>query len=238
MKLLLYGKYASDIKELAKSTGFEVVDKNPDVIITYGGDGTLLSAERNYPGIPKLPIRNSKVCVKCINHDEKTILTHLKNGQLELKNHEKIEANFLGETILAINDIVIRNKEAIHAIRFEILNADAKINGKLIIGDGIVVATPFGSTGYFNSITRKTFKEGFGLGFNNSTEEIESVIFKDSDNFVFKLLRGHTSLSFDNGHSVYLIPEGESVQFSLSDKKAQIYELDSLRCTDCKRTLR
>ena len=238
MQALLYGKFANEIGELVNSLGFEIVKQNPDVIICYGGDGTLLSAERNFPGLPKLPIRNSKVCIKCLNHDEKTILTKLREGKLKLKEYGKIEGNFLGETILAINDIVIRNKEPIHAIRFEVLKQGLAINGQLIIGDGIVVSTPFGSTGYFKSITRKTFGKDFGLAFNNPTEPIEPVFFDQKDKFIFKLIRGLTNLSFDNGHSIYTIPEGEEVLFHLSEKCAQIYELESLRCPDCKRTLR
>ncbi len=238
MRVLLYGKFAKDIEGLVKSSGFEIVQDNPDVIITYGGDGTLLSAERNHPGIPKLPIRNSKVCIKCPNHDEKTLLEKLKTGELQLEQHPKLEASFTGETVYAINDIVIRNKEAIHAIRFEIFNPKLEINEKLIIGDGIVAATTFGSSAYFKSITRKTFDKGFALAFNNPTEPLEPIFFDEKDSFKFKLLRGLASLTYDNGHSISQVPEGDEVTFKISNKKAQIYKLDSLRCTDCKRTLR
>lgn len=238
MKVLLYGKFASDIKTLVENTGFDIVTEDPDVIICYGGDGTLLSAERNFPSIPKLPIRNSKVCIKCLNHDEKKLLEKLKTGKLKLKQHLKIEASFSGETVMAINDIVIRNKEAIHAIRFEILNTNLEINGRLIIGDGIVVSTPFGSTGYFKSITRKTFKNGFAIAFNNCTDDIKPVFFSEKDKFKFKLIRGLASLTFDNGHSITQVPEGEDVSFKIARKGANIYELESLRCSDCKRTLR
>ena len=238
MKVLLYGKFAHDIEGLVNSLGFEIVTDNPEVIICYGGDGTLLSAERNFPGIPKLPIRNSKICVKCVNHDEKTLLQKLKEQKLALKEHVKIEASFSGETVLAINDVVIRNKAAIHAIRFEILNNNLEINEKLIIGDGIVVSTPFGSTGYFKSITRQSFDKGFGLAFNNPTDPIEPIIFDGNDQFKFKLIRGLADLTFDNGHSTAPVSEAEEVSFRISSKKAQIYELDSLRCTDCKRKFR
>jgi len=68
MKVLLTGKNSQDIENLLKSLGFEMVKSNPDVIISFGGDGTLLSAEREYPGVPKLPIRNSQFCHKCAEH--------------------------------------------------------------------------------------------------------------------------------------------------------------------------
>lgn len=238
MRVLLYGKFAKDIEQLVNTLGFEIITDNPEVLICYGGDGTLLSAERNFPLIPKLPIRNSAICVKCPNHKEKVLLQKLKEHKLQLKEHIKIEASFSGEKVLAINDIVIRNKAAIHAIRFEILNPNIEINERLIIGDGIVVSTPFGSTGYFKSITRQTFNSGFGLAFNNPTNSIDPVIFQEKDQFKFKLVRGLADLTFDNGHSTAPVAEGEEVTFRISSKKAQIYELESLRCKDCKRKFR
>lgn len=231
MKLLLSGKNSKDIGELVKELEFEIVTENPDVIITYGGDGTLLYTERLYPGIPKLPIRNSLVCVKCPKHDEKLLLKKLLEGKLKLKEYQKIETTILYQTIYALNDFVIRNLNPIHAIRFYV---SPHLKDKLLIGDGIVVSTPFGSTAYFQSITGKRFQKGFGLALNNTTEQIPPVLLKDSESITFKLIRGTATLSFDNNPDVFNIDEGSELNFKLSDKTAKIYELESLRCPNCK----
>jgi len=43
-----------------------------------------------------------------------------------------------------------------------------KVNGKVLvpnlIGDGLIVASPYGSSAYFYSIAKKKFKKGLGLG--------------------------------------------------------------------------
>lgn len=228
MKIQLVGKNAKDIESLVKSFGFEVVTANPGVILSYGGDGTLLYAERTYPGIPKLPIRNSLICKKCPTHDEKILLQKLLAGKLKLKEYKKLETTFLYTTFYALNDFVIRNKYPIHTIRFRLPPSE-----RLILGDGLVISTPFGSTGYFKSITRKTFDKGFGVAFNNTVEEIKPLFLKDKDQGSFKLIRGQATLSFDNNPDIFNIDEGSEITFKLSDKVAKIYKADSLRCPNC-----
>lgn len=232
MSVLLIGRNSKDIESLIKSLGFEIVTSKPDVVISYGGDGTLLSSERLYPGIPKLPIRDSLVCKKCPNHEEKVLLQKLLEGKLKLKEYKKLETTILYQTFTAFNDFVIRNAEPMHAIRFQV--ASPMSSNKILIGDGIVLSTPFGSTGYFKSITGETFEENWGLAFNNTTEKIPSLFLKDEDIVTFKLIRGSATLSFDNNPDIFKIDEGSQLQFKLSDKTAKIYELESLRCPNCK----
>ncbi len=231
MKLLLHGKNAKNIELLAKSLGFAIVTSSPDAIISYGGDGTLLTAERLYPGIPKLPIRDSLVCKKCPDHNEKVLLQSLLEDRLNLKEYKKLETTFFYRTFTALNDFVIRNATPMHAIRFQVADTN-----KLLIGDGVVLSTPFGSTGYFKSITGETFKKGWGMAFNNITEKEPPVLLTDEDTVTFKLMRGDATLSFDNNPDIFKVDEGSELQFKLSDQTAKIYELESLRCPNCKVT--
>jgi len=201
-------------------------------VISYGGDGTLLSSERTYPGIPKLPIRDSQFCHKCPHHGDEKVLEEMLAGELKLNEYKKLHTNLAGKDFYALNDFVIRNQHPIHTIRF-------KINGKFFIGDGIVVATSFGSTGYFKSVTGQTFdqalpagRQGFGLAFNNTTEKINPLFLRDDDSANFKLNRGRATLSFDNSPDIFTIDEGLELIFNLSNQVAKIYE-SSLRCPDC-----
>ncbi len=233
MKALLTGKNAQNITSLVKKLGFEMVASDPDIIISYGGDGTLLASERLYPGIAKLPIRNSKICNKCLNHADETVLKKLLTGKLPLKEYRKLETNINGQTYLALNDFVIRNTEPVHTIRFKVFKNNTPING-ILIGDGIVAATPFGSTGYFKSITNESFNHGFGLAFNNITERKNPVIFSDKDTAEFNLIRGKATLTFDNNLKITNLREGTKLVFNLSGQAAKIYQDTSLRCPNCK----
>ncbi len=226
MKVLLFGKNAQQIQPLLESSGFKIVRSNPDIVVSFGGDGTLLSAEREYPGIPKLPVRDSLICNKCPKHLDPVVLKKLKQGTLKFKKEPKIQTKVLNKDFYALNDFVVRNQDAIHAIRFA-------VNKKFYIGDGIVVSTPFGSSGYFKSITGKTFSSNFGLALNNTTEKKNPIFFKKGNKITFKLLRGRATLTFDNSPDIYIIPEGMELTFKLSNQYAKIYD-SSLRCPSCK----
>lgn len=172
MKVLLHGKNSQKITPLVKKLGIGIVNTNPDVIISFGGDGTLLVSEKLYPGIPKLPIRDSAICKKCPKHKEETLLKQLLDNSLELKEYKKLTTTIFYKDFYALNDFVIRNLTPIHTIRFKVIPGN-----KLFIGDGVVVSTPFGSTGYFKSITGKSFQEDFGVAFNNTTEKNSPALF-------------------------------------------------------------
>lgn len=226
MKVILTGKNSKNIEELVKSIGLEIVTSNPEVIISYGGDGTLLASERLYPGIPKFPIRDSRFCNKCAEHKDEVLLKNLLEDKLQLKEYRKLETEVLYKTFYALNDFVVRNSSPIHTIRFE-------TNNKFLIGDGIVVSTPFGSSGYFKSITGEAINDGFGLAFNNTTENISPIILKDNQKVNFKLMRGKATLSMDNNPDIFIIDEGSELIFKLSNQVAKIYEDTSLRCPNC-----
>lgn len=226
MKVLLHGKNSKNVEPIVKSLGFNIVTSNPEVILSFGGDGTLLSAERLYPGIPKLPLRNSQICNKCPDHEDEVVLKKLIAGKLKLKEYRKLETSLLYKSIFALNDFVVRNFSPIHAIRFQ-------VNDKFLIGDGIVISTPFGSTGYFSSVAGQTFKDGFGLAFNNITEKSPPIFLKEKDSITFNLIRGQATLSFDNSPDIFTIDETSQLVFKLSNQTARIYEPDSLRCPNC-----
>lgn len=228
MKVAIVGRDAKNIVALVKSFNLEIVDKNPDMVISFGGDGTLLSAERQFPQVPKLPIRNSAVCNKCTNHADEKVLKELKESKLKLKEYRKLETEILYKKFYALNDFVVRNSDPTHTIRFK-----TSITSQLLIGDGIVISTPFGSTGYFKSITDQTFDKGFGVAFNNTTQRVAPLFLKDEALLTFQLIRGKVTLSFDNSPDIFTIDEGSELIFKLSDQVAKIYEDTSLRCPNC-----
>lgn len=232
MKVSLFGKNSESIRHLLPVYDLEKVDDKPDVIISYGGDGTLLSAERKFPGIPKLPIRDSKVCKKCPPHATEELLKTLSLGKLNFKYFPKLEAKIGSEDIIAINDIVIRNTTPMHALRFGVYKSGQQIGPKVIIGDGIVATTPFGSSGYYQSITRQTLESGFAVAFNNTTQHLEPVKFTPIQDFNVVIIRGPGSLSSDNNPKIYPLKESDEVKIFASIHKAQIF-IDTLRCHEC-----
>lgn len=237
MKVLLYGKFLKNVEELIKKLGFQLVNSNPDTVISYGGDGTLLSTERRFPSIPKFPIRNSLVYTKCKQHEDELMLKKFLSGKYKLKEYRKLVTTIFYKNFYALNDFVIRNSTTTHSIRFK----TSETKNKLLIGDGIVVATSLGSTAYFKSITNKSFnknlptdRQDFGLAFNNTTEKLPPFLLKEDDQITFNLKRGKATLSFDNNPDIFALDEGSELIFALSDQKAKIFDTGALRCSKCK----
>lgn len=231
-KVSLFGKNSDSIRHFIPQFGLELVEDKPHVIVSYGGDGTLLSAERKFPGIPKLPIRDSKVCKKCSNHTTETLLEALSQKRINFQEFPKLEAKSGSEDILAINDIVVRNSTPMHALRFRVFKDNEQIKPDVIIGDGIVTTTPFGSSGYYQSITRSTINRGFAAAFSNTTVKIDPIKFSKGDEIKLVVVRGPGSLSSDNNPRIISLREGDEVKIFASTHNARIF-MDPLRCENC-----
>ena len=234
MNIFIFGKNAKKIEGLVKSFGF-VISKKAEVIISLGGDGTLLSSERHFPGTPKLPIRDSENCIKCPKHQEEIILEKLKNNELNLTKHQKLKAEFKKNTLVALNDIVIRNALPTDAIRFLV-----SLNGKLLvddqfIGDGVVASTPFGSSGYFKSITQRIFSQNFQMALNNPTTPHKPLEFKDGDLIQIDIKRGPASLSSDNNPKIFKLNHSDCILIQPASAYAYIYSPENLSCLECRK---
>ena len=124
----------------------------PDLIITFGGDGTLLNGARyamQYD-IPLLGINLGTVGF-LTEEDPKKLekaLQAIIEGKYKIEERSLLEVCIprTGETHYALNDTVITRGGYARLIRVE-----AFVNRKtfgVFTADGIIVATPTGSTGY------------------------------------------------------------------------------------------
>jgi len=224
MKIAIFGKTPeskAQLNKAVKKSGFIYDEKKPDLIISYGGDGTFLWAERKYPGVPKVLFRFSKICNKCHNLPVEHALALLKKKKYKIKEHTKLQGKLYKTTTYATNDITIRNAVPTHAIRFELY-----LNGKKykeeFIGDGLVIATTFGSTGYYESITRKNFKKGIGIAFNNTTTKQKHLVVPEKTKIKVKITRGEALVATDNEPKLHLLIGGKSITITKSKKKAKL----------------
>ena len=68
MNVILFGTKAEELRPLFEAQpSLDLVEDGADVIVCFGGDGTLLAAELKWPGVPKVPIRNSRRGIRCIS---------------------------------------------------------------------------------------------------------------------------------------------------------------------------
>jgi hypothetical protein len=97
----------------------------------------------------------------------------------------------------------------------------------------VVLTTVFGSSGYYESITRETINKDFGLAFNNTTFPIDNFKFRKGDEIRVEIVRGPGTLSSDNNPKLQSLKEGDQILIKASPYDAKIYVERTLRCSDC-----
>ena len=207
-------------------------------IAAAGGEatiGALLGAERDYPGIPKFPIRDCRTSPLCGKHSSYEMqLDSLLSGKLEKTKLMKIAGESKGRRLMAINDVFVHNANPVSAIRYKVL-----INGERyhdeIVGDGVGVATIHGSTSYYRSITHSIFRVGIGLAFSNSTEVTNHLVLPEESVIEITITRGPAVMVADNSPDTVRLAKGDSVRIYKTDSIAEIYGLDFFMCPECRK---
>ena len=96
-RVKLMGKNLAEVRPKILERNMEIVEDNFDLVIAHGGDGTLLWAERDYPGIPKLPLRDAATAPQCHDHGYDQVLDRLIAGELEMSVLPKLEGIYNGK---------------------------------------------------------------------------------------------------------------------------------------------
>ncbi len=228
MKVALVGRDLEEVEPLLQDFGFSRDQESPDVVISNGGDGALLGAERQYPGIPKLGLRNSKTADRKRDTDTAEALKNLAEGKLKEHRYLKLCAEANGQKLIALNDVILHNKVLTSAVRYEV-EIDGKNHMGEIVGDGLIVATPFGSSAYYRSITHSIFQVGIGLAFNNSIEPVNHLVLRDTCMIEATILRGPAQVAADNDPNWIDLEAGDKLTVRKSDCVARILSIETLR---------
>jgi len=217
------------VRKIVQTYGNECVTAGPDIVVSYGGDGTFLFAERMFPGVPKILTRKSARCYKCHTTPLDHILDHISKDDYRIEEQIKLEASLKSKgkkntTLIAANEVNLRNKTALHTLRFSVSYDNKQI--KDILGDGVIIATPFGSTAYFHSITRKSFDKGMGIAFNNPIKATAPAFLKENSTVKINIDRGHGLLAVDNNPHMIDVRKGDSIIIKKTKTPARIVRVD------------
>ncbi len=126
-----------------------------DVLVSLGGDGTLLQAAHlaGPLGIPLIGVDFGRVgfLTEVPRDGYKTAIAGILRGGVRTERHLALETHVLGtgQSFYAVNDIHIDRKHHGHIVNFGLYLSGVHI--ATIPADGIVVASPTGSTAYFLS---------------------------------------------------------------------------------------
>jgi len=234
MKVKLLGKNLDDLRPLLGRFGMEEADRDFELIITHGGDGALLGAEREYPGVPKLPLRDAATAPTCCEHELRRRLRHFADGSAKLSKLPKLEALVRDQRLFAINDVFLLSADRRSALRYRV-RIDGELYAGEVMGDGVGLASLHGSSAYYRSITHSLFRVGIGLAFSNSTEEVDHLVLSEKSVVEIEVVRGPGIVVADNAPDMPPVEVGECVTMRQSDKFANIYDLAGFMCPLCRR---
>ena len=138
-----------------KNENFTVLEhkefvKKVDIVVVFGGDGTLLKAARKYLNydIPILGINMGNVgFLTDISTDnfEKTIKEVL-DGNYKIEERNLVSAKFGNNHLYGLNEVVIHSGAYAQLMRYRL-----NVNDRVVYeqrSDGLIIATPTGSTAY------------------------------------------------------------------------------------------
>ena len=227
MKVFVVGLNPKPLEKTLLENGFEIDSLNPKIVFAYGGDGTILFSENKYPSTPKVTIKHSLFCYKCIfgETDIETIINSIKTKNYKQKEYTKLEAKTKGKTLVALNEIQLHNKKPIKAIRFNVY-ADKKLIFNNVVADGIVISTPYGSGAYYSSVGGKTFTKGIGLALNNSHKKEKQIIVNEKSIIEIEITREDAHLIADNNEKMILVKSGDKITINHHEKKANFVVLE------------
>lgn len=127
-----------------------------DCIITLGGDGTLIQAARDTAGreVPLIGINLGTLgYLTQMNRQDDLIqmLNNLINGRYQLERRMMLSGSVCHQSNkhngnLALNEIVITRTELLKVLKFRVYVNEEYFNE--YIADGMLIATPTGSTAY------------------------------------------------------------------------------------------
>lgn len=233
--------YADEISADAWKKILGEKGKKTSGILVLGGDGTLLRAARDTAdsGIPVLGINLGTLGylaeVECSNL--KPALKRLVEGRYFIEDRMMLSGQVVRggkvlEDTCALNDITITRNGPLQMLYFQIF-----VNRKLLKeyhADGIITATPTGSTGYNMSAGGPIVEPGARLILLTPicphTLQTRSVILRAEDEIVIRVMEKaarqelYMEVCFDGSRNLGLRP-GDEVRITKSSRNTSIIKL-------------
>ena len=223
--ILMYAKYKDffNFDKILFYDDFYKMVACCDVVITIGGDGTIIHAAKHaaIANKPLLGINLGRIgFVAGLEIDELDRLQQLITGNYKLEKRMMlavtINADDKKEKIYALNDVVISRGSLSRIIDLNVCFNDNKICGYR--ADGLIISTPTGSTAYSLSAGGPVIEPlmrcmlltpicshslfSRSVLFGEDAKLSVQAASRDDDNEVFLTIDGETSIQLNTGDSI------------------------------------
>jgi NAD+ kinase len=153
------GEPVAALTKYLRKAGVDILHEDAiqdaDLVIAIGGDGTMLYASRlvRDSGTPILGVNRGRLGFLADVTPEHMLdsVSHVLKGEYSTDSRLLLEARLIRasgaeQLAFALNDVVLQRRETGRMVDFE-----TRVNGRYVnthSGDGLIVATPTGSTAY------------------------------------------------------------------------------------------
>ena len=201
-----------------------------DLIISLGGDGTMLISEKEAirGNIPVLAINMGSLgyLAEIKPQDAVKILQDYENGNYKLEERSFLEVRYEDNIFYGLNELVItKGGHEAHLIQVEVYSNDIFVNKYR--ADGIIVATPTGSTAYSLSAGGSIVHPGLNAltitPLAPQSLTARPIIVNGCEVLSFKATSRDDAVHLNiDGNQWFQIQKGDLVSARISDKKVKI----------------
>ena len=222
----------------------DLIPEGTECLLVLGGDGTLLQASRDvvYREIPMLGINLGTLgfLAEVDKHSVYSALDQLMEDDYEIEERMMLTGTvwhgdkIIGQDI-ALNDIVICREGPLRVVRFKNYVNDVFLNS--YNADGIIIATPTGSTGYSLSCGGPLVSPNAAMTIMTPiaphTLNTRSIIFPEEDVITVELGEGRRQVheqglaSFDGDTEIPIVT-GDRIVIRKASVSVKILKLNHL----------
>lgn len=201
--------------------------QNLDLVMAMGGDGTVLKALHMHPEAPVLPVNFGTVGFLTAGDrdDLEALVMRLLKGDFFISQRMLLHCEFSGDSTHVINEIVLRSSS--HMINVEVFVNGARI--RTIRGDGVIVGTPTGSTGYLLSTGAPIVMPDVNCfildGLNEYNFSSRAIILSPESQIRLRLgsmLPKQRAFLLQDGNQIHELRAGEEILLARSETKARM----------------
>lgn len=225
----VYDLLDSEMKSYAKSMVLSDFAKSADAVLSFGGDGTLLTVAREmlHSSTPIMGFNVGKLgflAEYSIDNIEQSI-KEIINGNFRLVDRSVLETKHDSQTIYALNDFVIEKQNTSKMITVKTYSDDHFVGDYR--ADGLILTTPTGSTAYSLScsgpIIAPSAKVLCITPISPHTLTIRPLVIPDTNEISFQLIdSGDGAILVADGFTIALLNNNEKISFKISDLKVKL----------------
>lgn len=251
-----------------EDAGYALSDDPDDaIVVSIGGDGSILYNAEQYGAPTMLPVRyGDSLGRRCTVEPDRfeDALQAIDDDRYDVHEHAKLSAygddgEMVRDEFLALNELNLHHHPGNQTAQFRFTvtsPTDATVDtlpdeyitetpdGPAVTvdnaqADGLIVATPFGSTAYYEVITGESFDEGYGVALNNFDRprtlnantnpalDASRLRFEEDGEARFALLdKDHkaSALLYADGQDPYEPAVGEEITIQATDRTVDIID--------------